>query len=321
MSVELRDRLEGALGLLVFSDSPEPAPLSLAEAGRALAHQVRKLSLLSLHDQLPAWEGEEGRALAASAVDAAAAVCMVARARASGGCRALQDSLRASVSAAVCSAAAFAAVLPPPGEAGAPRAVVTAATAAACEAAEALARLPSSGRVATGRALVAAGARVKDAAREAREMCRAGAEAEESDSDSCDYQEAATEEETRLVAASLPLLDSSLRLLAPLLRCVSAEGAEAAGPLDECLERYRRLAELAEDYTAALWPPHEPRLLLQHAAALAAAASALPAAATGAAGGLEREGAEALAREADAVAEAARRVTALLAAAEDASDS
>ena len=324
--MELAERLRATLVLLdelsvehssdTATLNATPLSLRLEDAGAALAHAGRKLSLLSLTAELPSWDSGEGAALADETERAAAAVVSLAVARGGGGCSALRSALCSGASQAVQAAARLAASLPPPGEAvAAHRAAVTAATAAASEAAEALARLPRDNRAATGRALVAAGARVKDAAREARGMSEPVAfGADDDDSESCDYDESATPSEARIITAAEPLLAACLACLAPLLRCVSAgSSAVPAAVLDDCLQRYCALASVVEDFTAALWPPQERELLRQHARGAAAAAAALPAAAVAsAAGGLDEVQAAALASAVAVVDAAALAVVVLL---------
>jgi hypothetical protein len=288
--------------------------MSLADAGTALSHNACKLSLLSLHGELPDWRSADGEALAKGCVDAASSACLLVAAGSASSCRALRCALRAGVEPAVLRFAELAELVVRHDR---PRPVITAATAAACEAAGALQRLPRDNRLATGRALVAAGARVKDAAREANGMCAPPRETEaagDSDVDSCDYEEAATPEEARLVAVAVPLLQASFRTVTPLLRLVAEGGADApAATLDRLLYIYQSLAEAAEEFTAALWPPQEPQLVLRHCLELAAAAEEMPAAAAAASGGgLDRAQHDALSAAVATVVSAAREVCACL---------
>jgi hypothetical protein len=123
---------------------------------------------------------------------------------------------------------------------------------------------------------VNAGASVKNAVSEAKQMLAPAAEREENcveeDDDSCGFDEKATPHEAGVIVAAIPLLDTCLAVLQPVLRGLAdnqkAGGEVPIAALDALVHSYTRLAADVDGFTAALWPPQEEELLRRHCTAM-----------------------------------------------------
>jgi hypothetical protein len=271
---------------VTYLDVTEPAQLltpgakqpSVSAAGQELKHCAELLALLSLNSETPAWSSDAGKALehrVAAAADGLAVLCAAQSAVACIASKtAILDSARAALTAAAAVAEQAEAHRAESSDSG--RQLLIRAAAAAGQAIERCSTAASMHPcAATARALVNAGASVKNAASEAKQMLAPAAEEEncvDEDGDSCGFDEKATPHEAAVIVAAIPLLDTCLAVLQPVLRGLADKqkaGSEVSNTsLDALVHSYSRLAADVDAFTAALWPPQEEELLRRHCTAM-----------------------------------------------------
>ena len=280
----LHERLRTSV---TYLDATEPAQLltpgakqpSVSAAGQELKHCAELLALLSLNSETPTWSSDAGKALEHRVVAAADGLAVLCAAQSAVACiaskTAILDSARAALTAAAAVAQQAEAHSAESSDSGRQLLVrATAAAGAACERCSTAASLHPC--AATARALVNAGASVKNAVSEAKQMLAPAAEREENcveeDDDSCGFDEKATPHEAGVIVAAIPLLDTCLAVLQPVLRGLAdnqkAGGEVPIAALDALVHSYTRLAADVDGFTAALWPPQEEELLRRHCTAM-----------------------------------------------------